>query len=43
VEFAVANIRDIEWSSSSFDDVKIPEAQEATLGANRNLPEPGAE
>ncbi len=27
MEFAVANISDIEWSRSSFDDVKILESQ----------------
>ena len=31
VEFAVVNIRAIEWSQSSFDNVKIPEAQKRPI------------
>jgi len=31
VEFAVANIRVIEWSQLSFDDVKIPETQKRPI------------
>lgn len=33
VEFAVGNISDIEWSPSSFDDVKIPEKQKKPIWA----------
>lgn len=33
VEFAVANIIDVEWSQASFDDVKIPEKQKRPIGA----------
>jgi hypothetical protein len=33
VEFAVANISNIEWSPSSFEDVKIPEAQKKPIWA----------
>ncbi|KAK0637179.1 P-loop containing nucleoside triphosphate hydrolase protein [Bombardia bombarda] len=33
LEFAVANISDVEWSQASFDDVKIPEEQKKPIWA----------
>ena len=33
MEFAVCKLKDIEWSSASFADVKIPEVQKMPLQA----------
>jgi hypothetical protein len=33
VEFAVAHISDITWMPSSYDDVKIPDAQKKAIWA----------
>ena len=33
MEFAVANIRDIQWSSAPFDNVRIPDEKKAIVQA----------
>jgi hypothetical protein len=33
VEFAVANIRDIEWKDSSFDNLQLPEGKKDDIRA----------